>query len=145
MIHRPCGFLVLAFLGIGPGASVLGESPAGQGGPAKVPPCDRYGDPLPAGAIARLGTTRLRHQGEVTALAFSPDGKMLASGGKDKLICLWETATGKEIRRFRGHGAPIGSLAFSPDGKFLASAGGPDGTGRLWQVESGRGIRQWPA
>ena len=63
---------------------------------------DRYGDPLPDGALARLGTSRLLHQDNIRAVAFVPDGKALASAGDDAVISLWEAATGRELRRFAG-------------------------------------------
>jgi hypothetical protein len=67
---------------------------------------DRQGDPLPAGAVARLGTVRFRPADEVLALAISPDGKTLASAGwRD--VALWELATGKKIARFRGDSDPF--------------------------------------
>src|SRR4051812_19491215 len=83
----------------------------GAGGQARL---DRYGDPLPTGALARLGSLRWRHAGVASVVAFSPDGKVLASGGHDCLVRLWDFRTGKELRRFRGHTGRIYSLAFSP-------------------------------
>jgi WD40 repeat protein/beta-lactamase regulating signal transducer with metallopeptidase domain len=61
---------------------------------------DPKGDPLPAGAVARLGTTRWRHGATITFVAFRPDGKTLVTAGQDGTVRLWDVATGKEIRRF---------------------------------------------
>ncbi len=82
------------------------------------------GDPLPPGAVARLGTTRFRHQGATSALAFSPDGKTLAVRDYTVLY-LFEAATGREITRI-GDGMPRlwgSAVAYSPDGKILAYEG----------------------
>ncbi|HKX27544.1 MAG TPA: caspase family protein [Blastocatellia bacterium] len=80
------------------------------------------------------------NSGVVYSLAFSPDGKMLASGSGDKTIRLWEMSTGRLIRSFAGHGDVIRCVAFSPDGKTLAS-GSADSTIKLWQVETGKQVR----
>jgi RNA polymerase sigma factor (sigma-70 family) len=84
---------------------------------------------------------------EASALAFSPDGKLLASGrdfdfprkhGQDNPIQLWDVGTGKELRRLVGHKDTVLSLAFSPDGLTLASGGQRyDATLRLWDVGTG--------
>jgi WD40 repeat protein len=80
--------------------------------------CDRYGDPLPPGALARLGTARLRHSDTIVAITFSPDGKWLASGG-DHTVRVWEVSSGKEIRQWRGEFLFGGQVVFSPDSKTL--------------------------
>src|SRR6266545_3049707 len=89
----------------------------------KVVRTDRYGDPLPSGALARLGTTRLRHTGNwrLEDAAFSPDGTMLASIGGDSCLRLWDTTTGKELQNTPLKSFPLFSptVAFSPDGKTV--------------------------
>lgn len=77
------------------------------------------------------------HPGRVAALAFSPDGRLLASGSEQHRIFLWDVTTGRRLHALAGHTSRIRSLAFSPDGRWLASGGG-DGTTRLWEVRTGR-------
>jgi WD40 repeat protein len=76
----------------------------------------------------------------VHEVAYSPDGKTLASGNGDHTLRLWDAATGREIRKLVGHGGPVYSVAFSPDGKVLAS-GSQDGALRLWDATTGKGIQ----
>jgi WD40 repeat protein len=71
----------------------------------------------------------------VRAVAFSADGKILASGGGDKIIKLWDTKTWQEITTLTGHSDTITSLAFSPTQRTLLSAAGS--TIKLWQVDTG--------
>jgi WD40 repeat protein len=64
------------------------------------------------------------HTKSVNAIAFSPDNRWLASGGKDNVIKIWDLTTGNVLRTLYGHSSNVNALAVSPDGKLLASAVG---------------------
>lgn len=76
----------------------------------------------------------------VVAVAFSPDGKSLASGGNGKAVILWDVKTGEQTNILEGHSSRVRSVAFSPDGKMLAS-GSDDNTVILWDTATGNEIR----
>jgi RNA polymerase sigma factor (sigma-70 family) len=198
------GLLLVLALTLGlAGAGVLAGGQPGaepRGGPDrhapppsadedKPPRGEQPGAPLPPGAVGRLGGTRFRHGIDVTTVAFTADGKGVASVGHDGTACLWDAATGrelhrfaarfpgkpfwglrlavspdakllacaepdeeaviglyelasgKELRRLRGHQVQIHALAFAPDGKTLASAAG-DRTVRLWDVAGGQALHR---
>jgi RNA polymerase sigma factor (sigma-70 family) len=98
--------------------------PGADNGIRPLPAVDRHGDPLPLGALARLGTTRLRHTGDVTALAFSPDGKALVSTGTDRKVRLWKIPGGERCGSIvNAEWQCPDAVAFSPDGRTLAEAG----------------------
>ena len=68
-------------------------------------------------------------------MAFSPDGKTLATGSADNMVRLWTVASWQNTLALKGHTEPVMAVAFSPDGKILASAS-VDGTVRLWSAPS---------
>jgi WD40 repeat protein len=113
-------------------AAVAGAAAGGE-----KPRADRLGDPLPAGAVARLGSGRLRADGAVQCLAFTPDGKALISGGFSRHLTFWDTATGRELRRLDVAAPQVYSLQLTADGKTLALGGG-DGVVRILDADTGR-------
>jgi WD40 repeat protein len=91
------------------------------------------------------------HRAMVGPVAFSPNGKLAASGGggvylgnhnwgpnPDNAVRLWDVTTGREIRRLEGHDSTVVGLAFSPDSSLLASCGSWDQTLRIWEVATGK-------
>jgi WD40 repeat protein len=94
------------------------QRPPSEGGaPGRT---DRYGDPLPAGALARLGTVRFRH-GNGATVAFAADGKSLLTFGGDRTVRHWDIDSGRQLREQqlpRGPFVPTSCL--SPDGRLLA-------------------------
>ena len=76
------------------------------------------------------------HSGGVLSVAFSPDGKTLASGSRDNTVRLWHAVTGAPLRTLTGHSRAVLSVAFSPDGRRLAT-GSKDGRVHIWNVMTG--------
>ncbi len=105
---------------------------SGVGAEIRLYPVGPDGKPAPRPAHLLAGHTDLVH-----ALDFSPDGKTLASCGYDKLIKLWDVASGKEVRTLKEHSDSVYAVAFGPDGKLLASAAA-DRAVKLWDAASGR-------
>ncbi len=101
------------------------------------------------------------HTRSANAVAFGPDNRWLASGGKDNVIKIWDLATGNVLRTLYGHTSNVNALAVSPDGKLLASGSGDindkrdlwsftqggvvggaaDNTVRIWNVQTGRELK----
>jgi len=144
-------FAAFAFIGAAQPSQPKTEPP----GKART---DQNGDPLPAGALARMGSLRWRHGTAVSYLAFTPDGKAVLTASQDGIIRLWDRDSGKEIRRFQappqklqpinlprplpyGYGGTMAGVAMSQDGKLLATVLGNNAV-QLWDVETGKEIRQ---
>ncbi len=84
------------------------------------------------------GTTLLTYQGHkgyVTTLAWSPDGKHIASGSQDWTVQVWEAHSGHHLFTYKGLCSTVRALAWSPDGKRIATAGGhTDNTVQVWDA-----------
>jgi len=131
----------------------LGIAPGPTQTPASVTPATPGDKPE---LILQTGHTR-----SANAVAFSPDNRWLASGGKDNVIKIWDLATGNVLRTLYGHTRNVNALAVSPDGKLLASGSGDindkrdlgtftqggvvggaeDNTVRIWSVQTGQQLQ----
>jgi WD40 repeat protein len=165
LLKRTPRFPVIAVLALGVGHLDSLQAQAQQ--PVRV---DQYGDALPEGALARLGTLRLVHLGNLSTVGVSPDGKIVASGvsnGKnvslgqkiiplrnggttsqdtwvtEATIRLWEAKSGKLIREIVTPDAPVSAIGFEPDGLSLFAACGKFMC--CWDVSSGKKLWQQEA
>jgi RNA polymerase sigma factor (sigma-70 family) len=118
------------------------EAPPRAAGPAAAR-TDDFGDPLPDGAVRRLGTQRFRQGGgPVNRLLVSPDGKTLVSKSSqgERTTAVWDLATGRLRYQLPGHWGDNRAVAISPDGKTLAV--GMDNVITLHDLASGRELRK---
>jgi len=100
---------------------------------ADVPPSAGLVQRLPGG---RLVATLQGHTGTVWGVSLSADGRLLASGGMDGTVRLWEVPSGQQLATLEGHTGGVWGVVLSADGQLLAS-GSFDGTVRLWEAPSG--------
>jgi hypothetical protein len=131
-----------------PVAAAQGQPPSANdeaGVPAKEDPpiaTDQFGDPLPEGALARLGKWRFRHDETVMGLTFSANGKILAARS-GRSVSIWDAATGK--RRFWLSGSAFSRIEVSPDGTAMAVAENDpkdnEAKVNLWDLRSGTKTR----
>lgn len=87
--------------------------------------------------VLREAVQASAHEGDVYCVTYSPDGRTLASAGKDGLIRLWDSTTLRVLREIHSGQGEVNEVVFTPDGKTVASAG-DDGTVRLWDIGSAK-------
>jgi WD40 repeat protein len=110
------------------------------------PRTDPYGDPLPAGTLARLGTARLRHTG-LSSFVLLPDGQTVLTAGTDRMLRSWNLATGTptKVIQLQGKVGPGNLVTLSPDAKTLVARLGQKPLLQFWEVASGKELKTLPA
>ena len=122
-----------------------------KGGPVSDKPArkqaqrtDFYGDLLPEGAVARLGSTRFRHAG-LSDYVCLPGSKTVLTSGNDRVLRLWDLASGRLVsaRPLQGKASPGYGVTLSPDGKLLTAF--DKGRIVVWEVATGKELKSLPA
>jgi WD40 repeat protein len=129
----------IGLLGVAALAFAAGDMPVGEPKPA-LPRLDRYGDPLPPGAVARLGTKRMSHRDAVEFVQFTPDGKDVISGSRNHWLDYWDVAQGERRHDFKGAGSTF-AFALSSNGNRFASIG-DQATILLCDLETGKQLTE---
>ena len=107
---------------------------------------DRFGDPLPKGAIARLGTVRLRHPAPIFTCAFSHDNRFLASGDMEGNVRIWSMRDGERLHALKAHDGAVSCVSFSPDDQRLVTVSHAwlddmmlrENRFKLWDIAAGK-------
>jgi RNA polymerase sigma factor (sigma-70 family) len=105
---------------------------------------DRYGDPLPRGALARIGTTHWWHgmDQQGCPMVFTPDCESLVSCDREWGIQILDMATGKELHRIQTPGDPVNCFVLSPDRKTIITGGCSGSVLHQWDLATGKEVRQ---
>ena len=145
LVALPVLFIALPLLALAQEPPPTEQQPS-EDQPPK-PRLDLYGDPLPEGAIARLGSRRFQHLGPISCARYSPDGKTIISSGFDGMVRIWEARTGKEIRSLEIK-AWLPSISISENGSRIVTGGyslrgfGKENAIRIWDAATGEVVKK---
>ncbi len=137
------GLVAASVAALAPRTSPAATEPAPKplavsGEPARA---DLFGDPLPPGALVRMGTIHFRHGNYISQLEYAPDGKTLVACSFND-VCAWDAATGRPVHRLSGFTFGSCPFALSPDRSTVAATT-LEGRVQLWDLASGKQLRSW--